>query len=510
MKRIFFLLLFIPSFCFSQHLWQFPSAYKLTGHEFVYISQGDTTKKTRVDSLRDIITFYRIPGKDSLYLTINGITYAVLDSIGSGGGSGVTNVTAGLWMNFSTITSTGSVIADSAVIAGYMVRRKDSTITFVTPHQLASYLNTSTVLFHSGLWLTGGDVVAGGNEGVDSAGAAGYFPRLKDSTRTYQSYYQGNLRMKYSDTASLVLPYLLQSLAASTYATITNLALKKANNDSTTNTGYASIYQNSLKQNSITTGTTSQYFRGDLSLATFPTNNTSFTNGAGYLTANQAITLTGPVTGSGTTTIATTIGAGVITNPMLGADSAFTINGTLIYLGSTKTITAAGNTLTGSSLASGITTSSLTSFGNSPTFITPILGTPTSGNLTNCTGITKFGAQTDYSGTSTIVGWTSFTTKTIDYVYDATSKILMVNYTLSGTSNSVSCSFTLPQTPNQTFRVLIAQSVNNGVTPSTVGWAQITLGSTTFAMSPNQTTGATNWTAANTKTVSGTVMIMCQ
>lgn len=38
------------------------------------------------------------------------------------------------------------------------------------------------------------------------------------------------------------------------------------------------------KQNSITTGTTAQYLRGDLSLATFPTNNTAFTNGAGYLT----------------------------------------------------------------------------------------------------------------------------------------------------------------------------------------------------------------------------------
>lgn len=38
------------------------------------------------------------------------------------------------------------------------------------------------------------------------------------------------------------------------------------------------------KQNNITLGTTAQYFRGDLSLATFPTDNTSFTNGAGYIT----------------------------------------------------------------------------------------------------------------------------------------------------------------------------------------------------------------------------------
>ena len=40
------------------------------------------------------------------------------------------------------------------------------------------------------------------------------------------------------------------------------------------------------KQDSITTGTTAQYFRGDLSLATFPTLVSSFTNDAGYITSS--------------------------------------------------------------------------------------------------------------------------------------------------------------------------------------------------------------------------------
>jgi len=40
------------------------------------------------------------------------------------------------------------------------------------------------------------------------------------------------------------------------------------------------------KQNAITTGTTSQYLRGDLSLATFPTNVSSFTNDSGYLVSS--------------------------------------------------------------------------------------------------------------------------------------------------------------------------------------------------------------------------------
>ncbi len=50
-----------------------------------------------------------------------------------------------------------------------------------------------------------------------------------------------------------------------------------------------------------------------------------------------------------------------------------------------QAVSADAGALTGSTLASGITISSLTSFGNSPTFVTPLLGTPTSGILTNCT-----------------------------------------------------------------------------------------------------------------------------
>jgi len=40
------------------------------------------------------------------------------------------------------------------------------------------------------------------------------------------------------------------------------------------------------KQNAITTGTTAQYLRGDLSLATFPTNVSSFTNDSAYITSS--------------------------------------------------------------------------------------------------------------------------------------------------------------------------------------------------------------------------------
>lgn len=46
------------------------------------------------------------------------------------------------------------------------------------------------------------------------------------------------------------------------------------------------------KQSAITLGTNLQYFKGDLSLGTFPTDNTSFTNGAGYLTSLTGAVLT--------------------------------------------------------------------------------------------------------------------------------------------------------------------------------------------------------------------------
>lgn len=53
------------------------------------------------------------------------------------------------------------------------------------------------------------------------------------------------------------------------------------------------------KQNAITTGSTSQYLRGDLSLATFPTNVSTFINDAGYLTSPGTPSLTSTQVGYG-------------------------------------------------------------------------------------------------------------------------------------------------------------------------------------------------------------------
>jgi hypothetical protein len=64
-------------------------------------------------------------------------------------------------------------------------------------------------------------------------------------------------------------------------------------------------------------------------------------------------------------------------------NSSLTINGTSISLGGTGTITAAAGTLTGSTLASGVTSSSLTSFGSTPTITAPVLTLSTSASTTD-------------------------------------------------------------------------------------------------------------------------------
>lgn len=81
------------------------------------------------------------------------------------------------------------------------------------------------------------------------------------------------------------------------------------------------------------------------------------------------------------TTVATfagmTLNSPTFVTPVLGTPSSGTLTSCSGYN---------SNSLSGVTLASTVLVSSLTSFGTSPTFVTPILGTPTSGTLTNCSG----------------------------------------------------------------------------------------------------------------------------
>lgn len=77
----------------------------------------------------------------------------------------------------------------------------------------------------------------------------------------------------------------IKSLSLITYPSLTELSYGK---------GVTSAIQIQLnaKQATITTGSSAQYFRGDLSLATFPTAVSSFSNDAGYLTGITSLQVT--------------------------------------------------------------------------------------------------------------------------------------------------------------------------------------------------------------------------
>ena len=106
------------------------------------------------------------------------------------------------------------------------------------------------------------------------------------------------------------------------------------------------------------------------------------------------------------------------------------------------------------------------------------------------------GNWVDYSATSTIVGWSSFTTKKIRY--SVLNKQIYVLVELQGTSNSTTTSFTLPTANNnQIYTLSYALVINNGVVE--VGGVEIPLSSSTVTCT--RTLGNPTWTNSGSKRV---------
>ena len=70
-------------------------------------------------------------------------------------------------------------------------------------------------------------------------------------------------------------------------------------------------------------------------------------------------------------------------------------------------------------------------------------------------------AWTDYSATSTIVGWTSYTTKEI--WYKKIGKIVFVTFHIAGTSDDTVANFTVPFSNNADVRVnVVIRGLDDG------------------------------------------------
>jgi hypothetical protein len=113
---------------------------------------------------------------------------------------------------------------------------------------------------------------------------------------------------------------------------------------------------------------------------------------------------------------------------------------------------------------------------------------------------------TDYSSTSTVTGWSSFTTKEI--FYKRIGKLVIAWFRIIGTSDATTASFTLPFTNNSSVPVNNCTFVSDNGTPQTTGGrVSLSTGSSTVNFFTNMASQA--WTNSGTKQV-GAGFIMYQ
>lgn len=108
---------------------------------------------------------------------------------------------------------------------------------------------------------------------------------------------------------------------------------------------------------------------------------------------------------------------------------------------------------------------------------------------------------TDYSATSTIVGWSSFTAKIIRY--RIIGKQMFIYFNISGTSNSTATTFTLPNNSINA-NTFFCLAVDNGAT-SGAGYSFATNASNLIDLRKTATGGT--WTASGTKQAFGQFFI---
>lgn len=195
-------------------------------------------------------------------------------------------------------------IADtSAMLSHYLLGSTASSL-YATITNLALKINIADTSGMLSNYLRSGGASATYLAKTDTAPMLSPYALKSMVAVTYATITNLALKVNIADTSGMLNNYLLKTLAASTYATIANLALKVNTADS--GTAYTTPYTTSLKQPQLNgtgfvraTGTTISY------------------DNSTYITGNQNITLSGDVSGSGTTTITTVIGALKVVGSMI-------------------------------------------------------------------------------------------------------------------------------------------------------------------------------------------------
>lgn len=314
-----------------------PAVTALTGAELFPLSQGGITKKATIQDVLDATTY----GTD-------GLTTQIL----VGGGVGV----APVW---TTATGGGSPV------------RQDSPI-LTTPNlgaATATSITLSTAL-----------AISSGGTGQTTA-TTGFDALAPSTTQGDLIYFDGTHNVRFPKGTALQVLRVNASGTDLEYAAGGGNALTSSPLSqfaSTTSSQLKGVISDETGSGSLVFATSPTLVTPNIGTATaISVNGLTITSTTGTLTLANGSTLS---TSGGNTIVLTSVGATTVTFPQTG-----TLYGT------------ESGSITSAQLKTSLTDETGTGvvvFSTSPTLVTPILGTPTSGNLANCTGLSLASGQT--------------------------------------------------------------------------------------------------------------------